>query len=61
MKIRIHSGKSAESGNNSGHTNDVTLHSLEDYLDRDIQYTRIKSITFFTDSKRNSSVWNHTK
>ena len=34
MKIKIFSGKSEETDNNVGHTTDVVLHLLEDYLDK---------------------------
>lgn len=34
MKIKIYSGKSEETDNNVGHTTDVVLHLLEDYLDK---------------------------
>lgn len=34
MKIKNYSGKSEETDNNVGHTSDVVLHLLEDYLDK---------------------------
>ncbi|XP_018397169.1 PREDICTED: piggyBac transposable element-derived protein 4-like [Cyphomyrmex costatus] len=34
MKIKIYCGKSEETANNVGHTTDVVLHLLEDYLDK---------------------------
>lgn len=34
MKIKIYSGKSEETDHNLGHTTDVVLHLLEDYLDK---------------------------
>lgn len=34
LKIKIYSEKSEEADNNVGHSTDVVLHLLEDYLDK---------------------------